>query len=253
MTQEPSITFSISDGSGSVVLDAKCLLVFVDETGHELFADPRHPLFGLGGCALLVHEYVNYVRPQWLQLKERYFGRADISLHANELRLPTQVQLAALNDVFASRHFARFAAVATEKSILPDEYSTYQLVSQVMLARIERIARQFPFSRIALLVESSYRANVLAERHLGPYNKADVEYLERKAQVPIDHYFIPKTMNEPGMEIADFIMHAVGGQVRSELTGQGTRFRKDFKAVFQDVPRELVEYMNIQNAMVNDA
>ena len=253
MRKEPTITFSVSEGGGSVVLDSTCLLLFVDETRHELFADPQHPVFGLGGCALLVREYVNSVRPMWLQLKERYFNGANTSLHANELRSPTKEQIKALSVFFSSRHFARFAAVASEKSILPDEYSTYQLVSRVMFARIQRTAQQFHFLRIALLVGSSTRANAFAERHLGPYNTADVEYLDRKVSVPINHYFIPKAKNEPGMEMPDFTMHAAGGQVRSEVTGQGPRFRKDFKAVFQDVPRKLVEYVNIQKAEANNA
>lgn len=253
MSDTPTLTLGVSGGNGSVVLESTCLLVFIDETGDELFSDPQHPVFGLGGCAVLVGEYVNYVRPLWQRIKDRYFEGADISLHANELRSLTAAQLKALGDFFALRHFARLAAVASGKSLLPDEYSPYQLVSRALLARIERIALRFSFSRIVLLMESSDRANILAVRHLGPYDKADVEYLERTVQVPIGHYFVPKTMNEPGIEIADFVMHAVGGQVRSELTGSVGGFRKDFTAVFRDVPRELVDYMNIQRAVVNDA
>lgn len=251
--KQPTITFSVAEGGESIVLDATCLLAFVDETGHELFSDPKHPVFGLGGCALLVGEYVNRVRPMWLRLKGQYFGNANVSLHAAELSSPTPEQITALSGFFASGHFARFAAVASEKSVLPDEYSTYQLVSRVMLARIERLARHFSFSRIVVLVESSSRANRLAVRHLGPYTAADLEYLERKVRVPIDHYFVPKTIAEPGIEIADFIMHAAGAQVRNEIASQGPRFRRDFSAVFQDVPRNLVEYIKIQSAEVNDA
>ncbi|WP_409187581.1 DUF3800 domain-containing protein [Bradyrhizobium sp. RDM4] len=29
-----------------------CLMFFIDETGHETFADPNYPVFGLGGCAI---------------------------------------------------------------------------------------------------------------------------------------------------------------------------------------------------------
>lgn len=251
--KQSTITLSVAEDGGSIVLDDTSLLAFVDETGHELFSDPKHPVFGLGGCILLVSEYVNQVRPTWLRLKEQYFGDANIPLHAAELRSPTQEQVNALNAFFASGRLARFTAVASEKSVLPDEYSTYQLVSRVMLARIERLARHSSFSRIVLLVESSARTNALAERHLGPYATADLEYLERTVKVPIDHYFVPKALTEPGIEIADFIMHAAGGQVRNEITGKEPRFRNDFRAVFQDVPRKLVDYMKIQSAKVNDA
>lgn len=253
MSDAPTLTLRTSEDGASVALEPTCLLVFIDETGDELFSDPHHPVFGLGGCAVLVGDYVNSVRPAWRRMKDQHFVGADSVLHANELRSPTADQLKALSSFFGQRHFARLAAVASGKSLLPNEYSPYQVVSRAFLARIERIALRFTFTRIALLMESSERANALAERHVGPYNKADVEYLGRTVQVPIDHYFVPKAMNEPGIEIADFVMHAAGGQVRSECTGPARGFRKDFTAVFRDVPRELVEYMNIQYAFVNDA
>jgi hypothetical protein len=185
-------------------------------------------------------------------MKDQYFEGADSTLHANELRTPTKNQLKALSSFFALRNFARLAAVASGKSLLPNDYSPYQIVSRAFLARVERIALSFTFSRIAILVESSERANALAERHVGPYNKADVEYFGRTMRVPIDHYFVPKAMNEPGVEIADFVMHSVGGQVRTQCAGL-TGFRKDFTAVFRDAPPELVQYMCIQQAVVNDA
>jgi hypothetical protein len=31
---------------------SNCLLFFIDETGHETFADKNYPVFGLGGCAI---------------------------------------------------------------------------------------------------------------------------------------------------------------------------------------------------------
>ncbi|MGJ0515086.1 MAG: DUF3800 domain-containing protein [Methylomicrobium sp.] len=253
MSNATTLTLGIAEDGASVVLDSSCLLVFVDETGDELFSDPQHPVFGLGGCAVLVGDYVNFVRPAWRRMKDQYFGGADSTLHANELRSPSKDQLNALGQFFGLRHFARLAAVASGRSVLPNDYSPYQIVSRAFLARVERIALRFSFSHIALLAESSERANSLAERHVGPYNKADVEYFGRTVHVPIDHYFVPKSMNEPGIEIADFVMHAVGGQVRSECSGLARGFRKDFTAVFQDVPRELVEYINIKQAIINDA
>ncbi|TXT23225.1 MAG: hypothetical protein FD134_2251 [Gallionellaceae bacterium] len=253
MSNEPTLTLGTVEDGASVVLDSTCLLVFVDETGDELFSDPQHPVFGLGGCAVLVGDYVNFVRPAWRKMKDQHFDGADSTLHASELGSPSKEQLNALSQFFALKRFARLAAIASGRSVLPNDYSPYQIVSRAFLARVERIALRFSFSRIVLLVESSERANVLAERHVGPYNKADVEYFGRTVHVPIDHYFVPKTMNEPGIEVADFVMHAVGGQVRSECSGLAPGFRKDFTAVFRDVPRELVEYMNIQEVAIHDA
>jgi hypothetical protein len=30
-----------------------CLMFFCDDTGHEDFCDPKFPLFGIGGCAIM--------------------------------------------------------------------------------------------------------------------------------------------------------------------------------------------------------
>jgi hypothetical protein len=253
MNVRPTLTFGTSDG-GEVTLESSCLLVFVDETGDEAFSDPKHPVFGLGGCATLVGDYVNAVRPAWCKIKDQCFGGTHSALHANELREPSVKQLSALGTFFNTERFSRLAAVASYSSVLPTEYDPYQIVSRCFLARVEKAALRFAFTRVALLMESSERANVLAERHVGPYDSATVEYFGRTVKLPIQHYFIPKTLNEPGAEIADFIMHAVGGQVRSEINNTGApTYRKDFSAVFRDVPRELTEYMNIKSAVSHDA
>ena len=34
---------------------SNCLLFFIDETGHETFADKNYPVFGLGGARLTAH------------------------------------------------------------------------------------------------------------------------------------------------------------------------------------------------------
>jgi hypothetical protein len=40
-------------GGEILQVDENCLMFFVDETGHEEFADPEFPVYGICGCALL--------------------------------------------------------------------------------------------------------------------------------------------------------------------------------------------------------
>jgi hypothetical protein len=42
-----------------------CLLFFVDETGHETFADAQYPAFGLGGCAIISSNAAGTVGQPW--------------------------------------------------------------------------------------------------------------------------------------------------------------------------------------------
>ena len=51
-----------------------CLMFFVDETGHESFADPDYPVFGLGGCAVLAGNIDHLLRAPWRAMKDHHFG-----------------------------------------------------------------------------------------------------------------------------------------------------------------------------------
>jgi hypothetical protein len=84
-----------------------CLLFFVEKSGHEEFADPNHPVFALGGCALLASAVEPALRAPWRKLKDDFFGGANKPLHAGDLRSPRDGQLQALGDYFRKQAFAR--------------------------------------------------------------------------------------------------------------------------------------------------
>src|ERR1700694_3004897 len=83
-----------------LIVHPHCLMFFVDETGHETFADPQYPVFGLGGCALLAAAIDPVLRTPGRNMKALHFGGADIPLHASDLRDPTPQQLEALGAFF---------------------------------------------------------------------------------------------------------------------------------------------------------
>ncbi len=82
------------------------LLFFIDETGHETFADKNYPVFGLGGCAINSSSAAALVAEPWHAMKAAHFGGEDVPLHANELRNPTTEQLDALSKFFRERQLA---------------------------------------------------------------------------------------------------------------------------------------------------
>lgn len=234
-------------------LEPSCLLAFIDETGDEHFSDSAHPVFGLGGCAMLVEDYVAYVLPKWVEMKRQHFWGADVALHANELRSPSRKQLEALSTFFETDVFTRLVAVASRMTAFQVGFVPFQAVAQVLLKRVERAALRFQLSGIALLLESSSRADSKANRYLGHIDTALIERNSGTVQAPIHRYFVPKALHEPGLEVADFIMHAVGGQVRESLKNPSRPRRKDFAAIFDSVPRHAVEYMHIAEVKLSDA
>jgi hypothetical protein len=84
-----------------------CLLFFIDETGHDTFADKNYPVFGLGGCAINSSSAAAAIAEPWRAMKAAHFGGEDVPLHANELRNPTTEQLDALSKFFREQQFAR--------------------------------------------------------------------------------------------------------------------------------------------------
>jgi hypothetical protein len=247
------VTFTLREGDESFALEPSWLLVFVDETGEENFSDKSHPVFGLGGCAVLAADYEAAIYNPWRQLKEEHFASFNLPLHANEIRKPTAAQLNALVNFFASGQFSRFAAVASSQTDFPDSVTPYQIVARAMLRRIERVALKYDFTGVAIMLEANARSDGLAEKYLGPYSTIRVEQSRLCTEFPIRHFLAPKSLHEPGMEVADFIMHAVGGQARSHVDDCDRVFRKDFAAIFHAVPENAVDYIDITKIEVRDA
>jgi hypothetical protein len=52
------------------------------------------------------------------------------------------------------------------------------------------------------------------------------------------------------VEIADFIMHAVGRQARQNLTERGV---PDFRAVFHAVDRKFTSYMEVDSVIIDSS
>jgi len=221
-----------------------CLLVYVDETGHEEFRDPHYQIFGMGGCAVLAQLYLHHVDEPWREMKANYFAGLKIPLHACELRNPTQAQVKALGAFFCNGRFSRFAAVARMNTKIPKEITPHQLIAGTLMERVKEIAAAYQFDSVALIFESSSRSKRLIKQHFGSLG------LIRKNGTPVTmhHAFMPKSCSESGLEVADFIIHAAGGKVWHHMkTGMNVQ-RRDFDCVFKNVSKSLVSYIEIDTA-----
>jgi hypothetical protein len=112
--------------------------------------------------------------------------------------------------------------------------------------RIVEIAKWTSFGELRVIFEASDRADKLIEEAFQNFN---IE--EGGKPIPVECYFMPKAANEPGLEVADFIMHAVGRQARKNLT-QRDGFVPDFSAVFHSVDRKLTSFIEVASITKND-
>src|SRR3954453_13606754 len=82
------------------------LLIFLDDTGDENYSDKRHPVFGIGGCAIVSDEYFRRTQKPWNLLKERVVGLGGKPFQAVDFEpsRPTMLQIEEINQ-FTARGF----------------------------------------------------------------------------------------------------------------------------------------------------
>lgn len=229
------------------------LVVFVDETGHEEFRDQRHPVFGLGGCAMMLDSYHGHLAPARIAMKDRCFEGSSISLHAASLHSPQPQQLEAISDIFRMPIFARLVTIASINLKHDERFRVYDIVAYTLVNRIIQIAKWYPMDRIVLIFESSTLLNRFANQ-VFPRVKVLIEENEKQKEIPVELWRMPKSSMEPGLEIADFIMHAAGRRVRNKLLcGDPKPLGKDFQAVFEGIPERLVSYFEVSSLKFNAA
>jgi hypothetical protein len=221
------------------------LLIYLDETGSEDIADPGHPVFGIGGCAVMVEQYLSDLYGPWRRMKADCFGGPDVALHASELRNPTPKQLDALSDFFSASGIFRFAAMMKLSTANRTELTNYQLTAYAVRMRVLDAVNRCICKQAIMFFEDSKRTRRLAERYFADFYQ--LRSTDGSETIQIDKYHMPKTVGDPGLEVADFVMHAAGGQVRERQKGNH-RWRRDFQVVFQGARPELKSYIEVDTA-----
>ncbi len=156
----------------------------------------------------------------------------------------------ALGRFFREGLFCRIAVVLTRRTVRPETLEPYQVSAGALRNRLVEVVRFWrPLDSIELIVEQSQRGDNLARKYLGDFRYWR-EIDGKKSYIPVGWHFMPKSAAEPGLEIADFVMHAAGGRTRARLAGR-TEGRADFKAVFDEVDPQLVSFIEVHDVVAN--
>jgi len=246
MTETCKSRGTSGDEETNLVLPDECLAVFVDDTGHEALV-AGHPVYGLGGCATLARDLDRVIRSPWREIRRRVTGSPDTPLHANTFAgFATAENIAAVAEFFRVHPFARFGAIISTDTALADEFGPVPTIAKVLQARIVDIARCTRFDSLAIIFESSQRADRLIE---AAFQGFALE--EGRTPIPVECYFMRKEHREPALEVADFVMHAVGRQARQNLKKRGD-FVPDFCATFHAVDPRLTSFMEVASVTRNE-
>lgn len=224
-------------------LPNSALVFFIDETGHEEFSDVRYPVFGMGGCAVMAPEIEGVIRGPWMRVRAVVAGAPDRALHASSLPAPVPTaHIDAIASFFREQPFARFAVTCSLKTSVPPSLTTCRMVLASLKSRIAEITRWTPATSVHVVFEATERLRSQIEEGFG-----DLSLEENGIPIPCDSYFMPKSASEPGLEVADFVMHAAGRQARRQVRAiDGVE--PDFAAVFHSVDRRMVSYIHITEA-----
>jgi hypothetical protein len=225
------------------------LLVFVDDTGHETFAS-GHPVYGLGGCAVVGHRYHQQICEPWMAVRQRVTGSPKTPLHARKFsRTATPAQMQAVGEFFRDQQFYRLGAIMSEATqIGGDGYSVLRVMKYVLEARINEILQRIiACKQVRVIVESSQRADEAIAETFADFS---VTRGFSKRRPAVEFYFMAKANGEIGLEVADFVMHAVGRQTRRRLEKQDG-FARDFQAVFHEADQKYTSYMDVMGFTPN--
>ena len=220
------------------------LCVYVDDTGHEALV-PGHPVYGLGGCAVMAADLDRLVRRPWHEVRRQIRGSANEPLHAANLgHSPRPQDIEAVASFFRSQPFARLGAVLPIETRRHNDIKVATIIAETLKRRILDIAKWTAFTELNVIFESSGRADSMIEEAF-----ADFRLEEDGRPIPVECYFMPKAVHDPALEVADFIVHAVGRHARRRLEGR-ENFAPDFEAVFQLQDSKRVSFMEATDVQV---
>jgi hypothetical protein len=223
-----------------LVLRGCSLAAYVDDTGHESLKG--QPVYGLGGCAVMGCDYERIINQPWRAVRKHVTGSSDGRLHANKFsRKPEDIDVVAR--FFREQPFWRFAAVFTQETILAEQLTRLGTMKGVLEKRINDIVGKTLCKQVGVVFESSQRTNRLIESAFQSF-----DFRRGSERVPSECGFMPKSAGEPALEVADFVMHAVGRQMRHCLTKRDT-YLPDFCAVFHAVGPDLSDFIEVTGAL----
>ena len=116
---------------------------------------------------------------------------------------------------------------------LPAGIDAHKAISLVTINFFASLILQCDVDVVALIFEASDRGDSLVKRD---YDLASMDLKNMRGhRVEVEGCFMPKASMEPGLEVADLIVHTAGRQRRHEMAGKRGH-TKDFQQTYWHSP-----------------
>lgn len=230
--------------TGNITLADDTLVFALDDTGNESLTEVSYPVFGLGGCAFMVGDYVRLIEKPFTGMLRTHFPDVKRPFHITDVVHEgiSKQQIQALNDFFENHHFFRLARTVSAKRINLTDLSTIEIITGALSNAIRDIAKWTSFKRVVVLVEASERDGSKIVQGL-----SGRRLVEDGNEYVIEVGTLPKKAAFPALEVADIIIHTAGRQVRHRFGGKAD-FLPDFESVFKTVDEKFISYMEFTKA-----
>jgi hypothetical protein len=230
-----------------LILKSNTLVFYVDESGDERLNNPQHPIFAFGGVACPSDFHLPIARA-WQAMKAKHFPQVDGPLHANthlRERLSSKKRLAVLTGM-AHPELARFGTVITSSTVLlPDWIFTVACMelakrfASVMEGMIQLGLLKVP-GRVVAEFEHSTRLAKHIEQHF-----TDLVLEVGGHAIPVEGRFMPKSVVNPFLEMADFVASTIGKNLKYQRKFDPSGCTANFEALFRKVGPPLAAYAEV--------
>lgn len=149
----------------------------------------------------------------------------------------SESQQHALGSFFRNNQFARIACLATSRTTKQSPLRLHEIVERGLLNCISDVAAIWRLEGIAYVFEHSERYTPQMAKHLGPQYELVQVHEAQQARLPSKWFIMPKAIGWAGLEVADFVAHTSGAQVRKRMQDSSSPVRKDYELVFNSVER----------------
>lgn len=234
-----------------LIIKPNTLVFYIDDTGDERLNDQQHPIFAFGGVATVTEFHLHIART-WQKMKAATFPQVVGPLHAKTHlrdRLTEPRRRAVLAGMTHSQ-LGRFGTIITSSTVVALD-KVVPVACSTLANRFASVAEGMaalrlwkPPGRVVAVFEHSARL----ARHLEG-NLTGLAININGNVLPVEGCFMPKSIANPFLEMADFVASTIGKNVKYQLKCGRQTCTDNFQALFRDVGPPLADYIEVTVAV----